>query len=387
MIPIRYNLRSLMVRRATSAMTALGIALVVMILFLLLGFVAGLRSTMTGEGEAQDWIVLSRAVTAEPSSSITREQYEIIRTRPEIAADTSGAPLISPETVTAFNPAPDAPIDASSFTFLRGVYPIAFKVHRGIRIVSGRMPVAGKTEMIVGRRLAARFPALTPPRNLHFGRHDWAIVGIFSDDGSARESEVWTDLDLLEQDVHMGGIYSSMHVTLRPAMAASFKAALTHDARLDLDAMPEAQFYAAESQLADKLRNMGIIVALILAVGAMFGGMNTMYAAVARRSREVGVLRALGFSRGSILLSFILESTALGLAGGIAGEILGVAVAYGTGLQSRLMNVATFIFSFRLAPSAFVSGLVVAAIIGALGGILPAWRAARMGVVDSLREA
>ena len=185
----------------------------------------------------------------------------------------------------------------------------------------------------------------------------------------------------------MGGIYSSMHVTLRPGMAASFKAALTKDARLDLDAMPEAQFYAAESQLADKLRNLGIIVALILAVGAMFGGMNTMYAAVARRSREVGVLRALGFSRASILLSFILESTALGLAGGIAGEILGVAVAYGTGLQSRLMNVATFIFSFRLAPSSFLAGLIVAAIIGALGGILPAWRAARMGVVDSLREA
>lgn len=376
-----------MVRRATSAMTALGIALVVMILFLLLGFVAGLRATMAEESEPHNWIVLSRAVTAEPSSSITREQYEIIRSRPEIAADKSGAPLISPETVTAFNPAPDGPIDASSFTFLRGVYPIAFKVHRAVRIVSGRAPVAGQTEMIVGQRLAARFPALAPPRVLHFGRHEWAIVGLFSDAGSARESEVWTDLDLLEQDVHMGGIYSSMHVTLRPGTGASFKAALTHDARLDLDAMPEAQFYAAESQLANRLRNLGVIVALILAVGAMFGGMNTMYAAVARRSREVGVLRALGFSRGNILISFILESTILGLAGGVAGEILGVAVAYGTGLQSRLMSVATFIFSFRLAPSAFVAGLAVAAIIGALGGVLPAWRAARMGVIESLREA
>jgi len=387
MIPIRYNLRSLMVRRATSAMTALGIALVVMVLFLLLGFVAGLRSTMADEGDPHDWIVLSRAVTAEPSSSITREQYEILRSRPEIAADKSGAPLISPETVTAFNPAPDGPIDASTFTFLRGVYPIAFKVHREIRIVSGRMPVAGKTEMIVGRRLAARFPALTPPRVLHFGRHEWAIVGVFSDAGSARESEVWTDLDLLEQDVHMGGIYSAMHVTLRPGTGASFKAALTRDARLDLDAMPEARFYAAESQLANRLRNLGIIVALILAIGATFGGMNTMYAAVARRSREVGVLRALGFSRASILKSFMFESLVLGLVGGIAGEILGVVIAYLTGLQSRLMNVATFIFSFQLAPSAFAAGLLVAAIIGTLGGVLPAWRAARMGVIESLREA
>ncbi len=376
-----------MVRWATSAMTALGIALVVMILFLLLGFVAGLRSTMTEEALPHDWIVLSRGVTAEPLSSVTREQYEIIRSRPEIAADKSGAPLISPETVTAFNPTPDGPIDASSFTFLRGVYPIAFEVHRGVRIVSGRMPAAGKTEMIVGRRLAARFPALAPPRVLHFGRHQWPIVGVFSDGGSARESEVWTDLDLLEQDVHMGGIYSSLHVTLRTGMDAAFKAALTQDARLDLDAMPEAQFYAAESELADRLRNLGIVVALILAIGAMFGGMNTMYAAVARRSREVGVLRALGFSRGNILLSFILESTMLGIAGGIAGEILGVAVAYATGLESRMMNVATFIFSFRLAPPAFVAGLAAAALIGALGGVLPAWRASRMGVVESLREA
>ena len=387
MIPLRYNLRSLMERRVTSAMTALGIALVVMIVFLLLGFVAGLRSTLTEEGEPHDWIVLSRAVTAEPSSSVTREQYEIIRSRAEIAADRSGAPLVSPETVTAFNPDPDGRLDASAFTFLRGVYPIAFKVHRTVRIVSGRMPVAGTTEMIVGRRLVARFPALAPPRALHFGRHDWKIVGVFSDAGSARESEVWTDLDLLEQDVHMGGIYSAMHVTLRPGMGASFKAALTRDARLDLDAMPEAQFYASESELADRLRNMGIVVALILGVGAMFGGMNTMYSAVARRAREIGVLRVLGFSRADILLSFVIESLVLGIAGGVAGEILGIAVAYATGLESRLMNVATFIFSFRLAPSAFAAGLALAALIGALGGILPAWRAARMTVVESLREA
>ncbi len=376
-----------MVRRTTSAMTALGIALVVMILFLLLGFVAGLRATMTRGGEADDWIVLSRAVTAEASSTVTREQYEIIRSRPEMASDPAGQPLVSPETVTAFNPTPDGPIDASAFTYLRGVYPIAFKVHRGIRIETGRMPSPGKAEMIVGARLAARFPALTPPHVIHFGRRDWTIVGTFSDHGSARESEVWTDLDLLAQDIHTGGFYSVLHVTLKPGMGAHFQDALTRDARLDLDATPESRFYANQSNLADQLRNIGVVVAIILAIGAVFGGMNTMYAAVARRSREVGVLRALGFSRGHILASFIIESAVLGLAGGIAGEILGVAVAYGSGLESRLMSVATFIFSFRLTPSAFASGLIAALIIGVLGGVLPAWRAARMGVIESLREA
>lgn len=387
MIPVRYNLRSLMVRRTTTAMTAIGIALVVLILFLLLGFTAGLRSTMSSESGRNNWIVLSRGVTTEPSSSITREQYEIIRSRPEIALDPSGAPLVSPETVTAFNPDPDGPIEASSFTYLRGIDPIAFKVHRGIKIIRGRMPIAGTPEMIVGRRLAARFSSLAVAHPVNLGGRTWNIVGIFSDRGSARESEVWTSLDLLEQDVHMDGIYSSLHVRLKPGMGASFTAALERDARLDVDAMPETRFYAAQSDLADRLRNLGIAVALILAIGALFGGMNTMYAAVARRAREIGVLRVLGFSRASIVASFIFESAMLGLAGGLLGEILGVAIAYLTGLESRLMSVATFIFSFQLAPAAFVTGIVAGIAIGAIGGILPAWRAVRMGVIESIREA
>jgi putative ABC transport system permease protein len=387
MIPIRYNLRSLLVRRATSAMTALGVALVVMILFILLGFVAGLRATMLSAVGPDNWIVLSRGVTSEPSSYVTRQQYEIIRARAEVATDSSGAALISPETVTAFNPTPEGRLDQSSFTFLRGIYPIAFRVHRGVRIVTGRLPQPGKPELLVGRRLAARFPELAAGHSIHFGRRDWTVVGTFSDRGSARESEVWTDLDLLEQDIHFGSAFSSLHLVMKPAMGDAFRAALSHDARLNLDATPELRFYAGQSRLADRLRDLGLLVAVILGIGAAFGGMNTMYAAVARRAREIGVLRVLGFSRGQILVCFVAESVLLALAGGIAGELLGVAVALATGLQSRLMNVQTFIFSFRLDPFAFLAGLAAAAIIGALGGLLPAWRAARIGVVDSLREA
>jgi putative ABC transport system permease protein len=387
MIPIRYNLRSLAVRRGTSLMTVAGVALVVMILFILLGFIEGLRATMANAAERGNWIVLSRSVTTESSSYVSREQYEIIRARREIAADPKGEPLVSPEIVAAFNPTPDGPLAQSSFTYLRGVYPIAFKVHRGVRIVSGRTARAGEPELLVGVRLAARFPQLAPGRHLRFAGRDWTIVGTFSDDGSTREGEVWTDLDLVAQDLQMQGAFSSLHLVMKPAMGSSFEAALTRDARLRLDAETERAFYDAQSLLADQLRMLGIAIALVLAIGAIFGGMNTMYTAVARRTREVGVLRALGFRRRDILASFMVESTLLGLAGGIAGELLGVAVAYATGLESRIMSVATFIFSFRLAPSAFVSGLVAAIMIGALGGVLPAWRATRMGVNDSLRTA
>jgi putative ABC transport system permease protein len=172
---------------------------------------------------------------------------------------------------------------------------------------------------------------------------------------------------------------------MKPAMGPSFERALEKDARLRLDAMPEARFYALQTRLADQMRAIGMVIAGILGVGAVFGGMNTMYAAVARRAREVGVLRALGFSKTSIVASFVFESMILALAGGVIGEVLGVIVADATGLSSRLMNVQMVMFSFRLTPSAFVAGLAAALIIGALGGLLPAWRAARLGVIESIR--
>ena len=374
-----------MVRRMTSAMTAIGVAMVVLILFILLGLVAGLRTTVLNAGLGNNWIVLSRSTTAEPQSFVTREQYDVIKTRPEIAAAKNGATLVSPEMVTAFNPVPEGALSQSSFIYLRGVYPIAFQVHSGVRIVSGRLPSPNQPEMIVGQRLAAKYPSLTPGHQLHFGRRDWSIVGTFSDRGSARESEIWTDLDVLQQDVHFGNGFSALHVVLKPAMGASLQSALLKDSRLSLDAIPEERFYAQQSQLADRLGRLGLVVAAILAVGAIFGGMNTMYTSVARRTREVGILRALGFSKSSILLSFIVESVVLALIGGVLGEILGVIVATTTGLSSYLMSVEMLIFSFKMTLSAFVSGLVVAVIIGALGGLLPAWRAARLGVLDSIR--
>ena len=385
MIPVRYNIRSLLVRRTASIMTALGVALVVMILFILLGFIAGLQQTVLQAGNSGNWVVLSRGVTNEPGSYITREQYEIIRSRPEIAGE-SGQALISPEMVTGFDASPQGAPSNSGETLLRGVYPIAYRVHRAMRLVSGRWPAPGQAEMVVGRKLATRFPNLVPPVQLRFGRRMWKVVGIFSDRDSARESEMWTDLDVLQQDIHYRNGFASLHVVLKPGTEDDFKLALNKDARLRVDAITEAEFYSAVSQFAAQLRAMGLVVAAILAIGAIFGGMNTMYAAVARRGREIGVLRVLGFSRTNVLASFVIESVMLGLIGGIAGELLGLAIAQATGLSSRLMKAGMFIFSFQPAPSAFAAGLAAAILIGAIGGFLPALRAARLPVIESLRE-
>jgi putative ABC transport system permease protein len=383
-IPLRYNLRSLTVRRTTSVMTALGIALVVMVLLLLLGLVEGLRHTMLLAGTPGNWIILSRGVVSEPASYISRDEYVIIRTRPEIAASLEGTPLISPELVTGFDPDPDRP---AAQTFVRGVYPIAYAVHGHMRIVSGRWPAQGQSEMVIGQKLAAGHPNLAPPRQLRFGRRMWTVVGIFSDAGSSRESEVWTDVDILQQDIRYAQGFSSLHVVLTPGMERGFTAALQHDNRLRMDAVTEEDFYADQARLADQLRGLTLVIATILAIGATFGAANTMYAAVARRTREVGILRALGYGRGAVLTSIVTESVVLGLAGGVVGELLGFAVAHLTGLDSRAMEVGMFIFSFRLTFGVFVAGLILAALIGALSGIMPAWRAARLRVVDALREA
>lgn len=387
MIPVRYNLRSLMVRRTTSLMTALGVALVVMIVFILLGFTAGLQRTMLQSGAGGAWIILSRGVTSEPGSYITREQYEILRSRPEIAADGSGQPMMSPEAVTGFDATADSVASNSGFAFLRGVYPVAYQVHRNMRIVSGRWPARGQSEMAIGRKLAIRYPNLTPSHRIRFGRRMWTIVGIFADGGSTRESEVWTDLDVMQQDIRYANGFASLHVVLKPGMEDSLKQGLTRDARLKVDLTSEREFYTAQSKLADQLRALGLVVAAILGIGAAFGGMNTMYAAVARRGKEIGVLRALGFSRTDVLIGFVIESVALAVVGGVVGELLGLGIAAVTGLFSRQMKAGMFIFSFSLSPAAFTWSLAAAVLIGALGGLLPAWRAARLGVITSLREA
>jgi len=386
-IPITYNLRSLMVRRTTSLTTALGIALVVMVVVILLGFVSGLRQSLELAGEPGHWIVLSRGTWSEGESYIPRQQSDILRTRPEIATDSSGAALFSPEMVVPFNAAVNRPAIQFRPASLRGVSPVVYRMRRGLRLVAGRWPAPGRDEMAIGQKQAARFPELGVGTTFRYGRRSWTIVGIFADRGSALESEFWTDIDVLQQDARFENGYSSFHVVLKPGSEDSFRNALSDDARLTVDALSERDFFAEQAKVADRLRELVLIVGLIVGTGAAFGGMNTMYAAVARRTREVGVLRTLGFSRGSVLTSFLVESVILALAGGVVGDLLAILLGLAAGLNHRLMSVGAVVFSSAFTLSALLGGIVAALLIGIAGGLLPAWRAANLPIIESLREA
>ena len=386
-IPITYNLRSLMVRRTTTLTTALGIALVVMVVVILLGFVSGLRQSLELAGEPGHWIVLSRGTWSEGESYIPRQQADILRTRPEIATDSSGAALFSPEMVVPFNAAVNRPAIQFRPASLRGVSPVVYRMRRGLRLVAGRWPAPGRDEMAIGQKQAARFPELGVGTTFRYGRRSWTIVGIFADRGSALESEFWTDIDVLQQDARFENGYSSFHVVLKPGSEDSFRNALSDDARLTVDALSERDFFAEQAKVADRLRELVLIVGLIVGTGAAFGGMNTMYAAVARRTREVGVLRTLGFSRGSVLTSFLVESVILALAGGVVGDLLAILLGLAAGLNHRLMSVGAVVFSSAFTLSALLGGIVAALLIGIAGGLLPAWRAANLPIIESLREA
>jgi len=386
-IPITYNLRSLMVRRTTTLTTALGIALVVMVVVILLGFVSGLRRSLELAGEPGHWIVLSRGTWSEGESYIPRQQADILRTRPEIATDSSGAALFSPEMVVPFNAAVNRPAIQFRPASLRGVSPVVYRMRRGLRLVAGRWPAPGRDEMAIGQKQAARFPELGVGTTFRYGRRSWTIVGIFADRGSALESEFWTDIDVLQQDARFENGYSSFHVVLKPGSEDSFRNALSGDARLTVDALSETDFFAEQAKVADRLRELVLIVGLIVGTGAAFGGMNTMYAAVARRTREVGVLRTLGFSRGSVLTSFLVESVILSLTGGVVGDLLAILLGLAAGLNHRLMSVGAVVFSSAFTLSALLGGIVAALLIGIAGGLLPAWRAANLPIIESLREA
>jgi len=263
MIPVRYNLRSLLERRATSLMTVLGLGLVAMIFVILFGFIGGLKGTMLNAAGEHNWVVLSRGAPDETASFIAHDMIEIVRVRPEIASSESGQPLLSPEVFAGVNISRDKHV--RQFVLMRGVTPIALRVHRKMRLVAGRWPVRGNGEWAIGQKVQARQPYLTLGTQVHFGRRNWTIVGVFSDDDSARESEIWTDYDdLLIDAKHNGKDTNSIHVVLKPGTSEAFQNALKNDGRLKLDAITERDYYASQTKVVDQLRSLGLIVALTL---------------------------------------------------------------------------------------------------------------------------
>ena len=377
----------MIVRKGTAAMTAGGIAMVVAVFVMTLAIAQGFRQTLVASGSPQNAIVLRKGATAETTSAVLRTDVPIVESLPQVARGPDGRPLSSSELVVVIA-LPRISDNQPANVPARGVGPRAYDVRESLKIVEGRRFNPGTREINVGRAAVGRFKGLTLGSDVKFGGGaTWTVVGVFTADDAAFESEVWGDVDLMMPAFQRNG-YQSMTIKLAdPSMFDAFKATLEGDPRLHLQPQREQDYYAAQSQqLTTVIRVFGTFVTLILAIGAIFGAMNTMYAAVAYRTREIGTLRARGFSRVRIVTAFLAESIALAIIGGILGCLLALPVH---GLSTGTTNFVSFsevAFKFRITPVLLAGGLVFSAVMGAAGGLLPAIRAARIPVARALRE-
>jgi putative ABC transport system permease protein len=381
-----YNLRSMIVRKGTAAMTAGGIAMVVAVFVMTLAIAQGFRATLVASGSPGNAIVLRRSSTAETTSAVLRSDVPIVESLPQVARGRDGRPLSSSELVTIIA-LPRLTDDQPANVPVRGVTPQAFEVRETLTFVEGRRFTPGTREINAGRLAVGRFKGLTLGSDVKFGSATWKVVGVFTADDASFESEVWGDVDLMQPAFQRTG-YQSMTVKLAdPSMFDSFKAAVEGDPRLYLTAAREQDYYAEQSRaMTTVIRVFGTFVTLILSIGAVFGAMNTMYAAVAYRTREIGTLRALGFSQLRIVSAFLAESVALALIGGVIGCILALPVH---GLSTGTTNFSSFTevaFKFRITPGLLAGGLIFSVVMGTVGGLLPAIRAARIPVARALRE-
>lgn len=384
-IPLSYNLRNLVVRKTTTLMTALGIALTVAVLLAILALVNGLRVTLGTSGDPLHVIVLRKGSTSELVSLFSRAQFQDLKFKPGIATGRDGQPLASLEVVTVINLASVDSPDGSNVT-VRGLMPAGIEMRRGVRIASGRWFTPGRRELVVGQSVAARYPAARLGGKIRFGRGDWDIVGVMDAARSAQDSEIWGDLNQVGSDLNRTEVLSSALVRAGDeVMARALVNEINNDQRLELTAQSEKEYYDQQTVAGAPIEYTGIFVAIIMAVGSSFAAMNTMYAAVARRAREIGTLRVLGFSRFSILLSFFVEAVLLSLLGGLLGCLLvlplnGLTTAVGNG------NFADLAFDFRVTPGIMLTGIAFAVVLGGLGGLFPAGTASRKEILTALRE-
>jgi len=389
LVPLRYNLRNLVERKGTTIMTAVGIALTVAVLVTTMALMNGLNSVFAGTGHPLQVLVMRKSADSELSSTVKEESWQAIRTLPQIARTQDGEVMASPEGMQVINlPSVDNP-DGMNVT-IRGMLPIGLRMREGAKIREGRWNDPGKREVVAGSGIAARYPSAKVGQTIRFGRGMWTVVGVFSDGDSAANSELWTDLNQLRGDFEVSGGCNSVLARLTSDNARpGFEKAITDDQRVTLSVTSEQAYYKSltQSSMGTLLQFIGFFVAVIMAIGAGFAATNTMYAAVSRRAREVGTLRAIGFRRSAILLSFMFESVVLSLIGGVIGCLLSLPL---NNLSAGIGNFQTFsemAFRFKVTPGAMAIGLGFAALIGLIGGFLPAFAAARKGIVQSMREA
>ena len=384
-IPIAYNLRNLVVRKTTTIMTALGIALTVAVLLAVLALVDGLRTTLASSGDPLQIVVMRKGSESEIVSNFTRTQFQDLKFKPGIATGANGQPLASLEVITIINLSSTETGEGTNVT-VRGLQPSGIEMRHSVKIASGRWFQQGKRELVAGKIAAERYPEAQIGRKVRFGRGDWEIVGIMDAGRGAQASELWGDVNQIGSDLQRLEVLSSALVRATDAVTAKALANdINNDQRLNMNAVSEEEYYAAQTASAAPIEYIGIFVAVVMAVGSAFAAMNTMYAAVARRSREIGTLRVLGFSQGSILLSFFLESVLLSGLGGVLGCLMVLPLnGITTGIGNS--NFSETAFNFHVSGGIMLIGMAFAVILGAAGGLFPASNAARKEILTALRE-
>ena len=375
----------MVVRKTTTLVTALGIALTVAVLLAVLALVAGLQTAFETSGNPLQVLVLRKGATAELNSGVTRETFQNVKFTPGIAKNAAGNPMVSLEMVTVINlPSVDSPTGMN--VTLRGILPAGIDM-RDLKLQDGRWFQNGRREVVVGKSISKRYPGARMGQQLRFGKGLWEVVGVMDGGQSSTNSEIFGDLNQVSSDFNREDGLSAVLVRATDAGAVpGLVNTLNDDQRLGVDAMTEKSYYAKQTNSAAPLQFLGIFISIIMAVGSSFAAMNTMYAAVARRAKEIGTLRVLGFSRGSILASFFIESVLLAVLGGLIGCVLVLPLNNITTGIGSFVTFSEIAFNFRVTIPIMISGVMFAFVMGALGGFFPARNAANKEILSALRD-
>lgn len=392
-IPIKYNVRNLWLRKGLTVMTALGIALTVTTAIFLMALIAGLNRAFVSSGNKLNVLVLRKGSESELTGGFDASLFPTLKTLPGIAKDSHGEPMASGEwNVVIVLPRKDGTGEVN--VTVRGMMPDGLEMRQlpgpdnrpSVKLSEGRWFSPGQREVVVSKSIRDRFSHANINDALEFGKGSWKVVGIFDAGGSAYESEVWGDVNQMASDFDRQGGFSSAYVRATdPIAAEALTQRVSDDQRLKLDGVLETDYYAKQTSSGNPIKVIGFVVAIIMAIGSIFAAMNTMYAAVAYRGREIATLRVIGFSRPAILTSFVLESQLLALLGAIVG--IGLMVPF-NGMQTGTSNPVTFaevVFALHITWEVALYAIAFALVMGLVGGLAPAWHAARQNILAALR--
>lgn len=385
-IPVSYNIRNLKLRLGATAMTACGIALTVAVAVFIMSLLAGLKHAFVASGNPLNVLVIRKGAQTELQSGIDREAFSSIRYLPGIAKASNGDPEVSGEMVVVIViPRKDGTGETN--VTVRGMSSMGFELRPGIKLAEGRWFNSGQREIVVSRSIGDRFRNAAIGDDIFFGKGKWKVVGVFDAGDTAQSSEIWADVNQMGADFERRSAFSSVlvHAT-DPVAAQALKNRMNDDQRLKLDGYLEPDYYAEQTKTGAPIQFVGTIVAIVMAIGSCFAAMNTMYAAVAYRSREIATLRILGFSRPSIITSFVFESVLLALLGAALGLLLMLPF---NGLTTGTANALTFsetVFSVRITLAVMITAILFAVTMGLFGGIAPAWHASRREILSALRD-